>query len=368
MFSKHPNLFSMFNPLKPYNALPHLPPKYDFDQVSILKAVNAANKALSRLNALASKLPDSSILISPLLVRESLASSKIENINTTMQEIFQMELLPEKKRSGPAKEVLHYRDAMLHGLTIVRKKGFLSTNDFIAIQKIVEPNKFGIRKMHVTIQNSATKEVLYTPPEGEKLLRDLLQNVEKYVNQNTDGTDPLIKMAVFHYQFESIHPFLDGNGRVGRILMILYLVMSGLLDLPVLFLSGYVGQSKNDYYRLLQQTRTKGEFGDIVLYFLKGVQKQAEEGAVRVEKIDKLMEESERVIEKSMSVRSHRLTQCIFSKPLLTIDYVQAALELSSRQTASKYLLELVKLSLLEQKKLGKHKIYYRKAFLTLLS
>ncbi len=357
----------MFNPLKPYNTLPHLPPKYDFDQVPILKAVNAANKALSRLNALASKLPDSSILISPLLVRESLASSKIENINTTMQEIFQMELLPEKKRSGPAKEVLHYRDAMLHGLSIVRKKGFLSTNDFIAIQKIIEPNKFGIRRMHVTIQNSSTKEVLYTPPEGEKLLRDLLQNIEQYINQS-DSTDPLIKMAVFHYQFESVHPFLDGNGRVGRILMILYLVMSGLLDLPVLFLSGYVGKHKNDYYDLLQQTRTKGEFSDIVTFFLRGVQVQAEEGVKRVEQIEMLMEKYEGVIEKSMSVRSHRLTQCIFSKPLLTIDYVQGALELSSRQTASKYLLELEKLGLLEQKKLGKHKIFYVQAFLKLLS
>lgn len=357
----------MFNPLKPYNALPHLPPKYDFDQVSILKAVNAANKALSRLNALASKLPDSSILISPLLVRESLASSKIENINTTMEEIFQMELLPEKKRTGPAKEVLHYRDAMLHGLTIVRKKGFLTTNDFIAIQKIVEPNKFGIRKMHVTIQNSATKEVLYTPPEGEKLLRDLLQNIEQYINENGDSTDPLIKMAVFHYQFESIHPFLDGNGRVGRILMILYLVMSGLLDLPVLFLSGYVGKNKSDYYRLLQQTRA-GEFSDIVTYFLRGVQVQAEEGAERVEKIDKLMKNFRSRIPATIKVQHHDLVECLFSRPLITIDFVQEHFKLSARQTASKYLAVLVHAGLLQERKLGKAKIFFSKPFLQLLS
>lgn len=358
----------MFNPLKPYNTLPHLPPKYDFDTVAILKAVNAANKALSRLNALASKLPDSSILISPLLVRESLASSKIENINTTMEEIFQMELLPEKKRSGPAKEVLHYRDAMLHGLTIVRKKGFLTTNDFIAIQKIVEPNKFGIRKMHVTIQNSATKEVLYTPPDGEKLLRDLLQNIEKYINENGDSTDPLIKMAVFHYQFESIHPFLDGNGRVGRILMILYLVMSGLLDLPVLFLSGYVGKHKNDYYSLLQNTRTKGDFGDIVLYFLKGVQVQAEEGAQRVEKIDKLMKDFRSHIPATIKVQHHDLVECLFSRPLITIDFIQERFKLSARQTASKYLAILIDAELLEERKLGKAKIFFSKSFLKLLS
>ena len=358
----------MFNPQTPYNTLPHLPPKYDFDQVSILKSVNAANKALARLNALSSTLPDSSILISPLLVRESLASSKIENINTTMQEIFQMELLPEKKRTGPAKEVLHYRDAMLHGLKIVHRKGFIATNDFIAIQSIIEPNKKGIRKMNVTIQNQTTKEVLYTPPTGEKLLRDLLQNLEKYINDTKDDVDPLMKMAVFHYQFESIHPFLDGNGRVGRILMILYLVMSGLLDLPVLFLSGYVSKNKSDYYSLLQRTRQTNDFGEIVEYFLKGVQIQAEEGVTRIENIEKLIGKCEKTIEQSMKFRSHRLTQCIFSKPLLTIDYVQEYLSLSSRQTASKYLVELTKLGLVEQKRLGLHKFFYSKPFIRLLS
>lgn len=357
----------MFNPLKPHNALPHLPPKYDFDIVPILKAVNAANKALARLNALSSKLPDGSVLISPLLVRESLASSKIENINTTMEEVFQMELLPEKKRTGAAKEVLHYRDAMLHGLEIVRKKEFLATNDFVAVQKIVEPGKHGIRKSNVTIQNTSTKEVLYTPPTGEKLLRDLLQNAEQYINRH-DDTDPLIKMAVFHYQFESIHPFLDGNGRVGRILMILYLVMSGLLDLPVLFLSGFVEKNKREYYRLLQETRGTDDYGPIVLYFLKGVQEQAEEGTKRIEKIETLMEDCEAAIERSMSVRSHKLLRCIFSKPLLTIDYVQSTMALSSRQTASKYLSTLQKLGILEHKKVGLHKIYYSKPFIRLLS
>ena len=358
----------MFIPLKPYNALPHLPPKYNFDTVSILKAVNAANKALARLNALSSKLPDSSILISPLLVRESLASSKIENINTTMQEIFQMELLPEKKRTGPAKEVLHYRNAMLRGLALVRKRGILTTNDCIALQGIVEPHKTGIRRMDVTIQNAATKEVLYTPPTGEELLRDLLQNVEQYINQRDDGVDPLIKMSVFHYQFESIHPFLDGNGRVGRILMILYLVMTGLLDLPVLFLSGYVGENKNDYYHLLQRTRSTGDFSDLVLYFLKGVRTQAEEGAERVQKIEKLMRNFRDTIPPAIKVQHHKLVECIFARPLLTIEYVQEYFDLSARQTASKYLSLLVQHKLLHERKMGKAKIFFNKPFLILLS
>jgi Fic family protein len=358
----------MFSPLKPYNALPHLPPKFNFDTVPILKAVNAANKALSRLNALASKLPDSSILISPLLVRESLASSKIENINTTMQEVFQMELLPEKKRTGPAKEVLYYRDAMLYGLSIVRKKRFLSTNDFIAIQKIIEPNKAGIRKMNVVIGNDTTKEVLYTPPEREKLLRDLLQNIEQYINEKNDDTDPLIKMAVFHYQFESIHPFLDGNGRVGRILMILYLVMSGLLDLPVLFLSDYVEKQKSDYYRLLQETRLTGDYSEIITYFLRGVQAQAEEGAERVEKIDTLMKKFRSRIPSAIKIQHQDLVECLFSRPLITIDFIQERFHFSARQTASKYLAILVDEGLIEEKKIGKTKIFFIKSFLQFLS
>lgn len=357
----------MFNPLKPYNTLPHLPPKYDFDQVAILKAVNAANIALAKLNALSTKLPNPWLLMRPLLVRESVASSGIENINTTVLEVFEAEVLPEK-RKGAAKQVLNYKDAMLKGCAFVEKQGFVSTNHLIDLQRLIEPNKAGIRKIPGTkIMNTATKEVLYTPPDSEKLLHDLLSNLEEYLNAQDDHTDPLVKMAVLHYQFEAIHPFLDGNGRVGRILMILYLMLSKRLQLPVLFLSGYIESNKSEYYRLLRHTTQSSDFAPFVLYMLKAVEEQAANTAEKVQKIETLMQKSEDKMKEKLP-HAHDIMLCVFSEPLLTIDRLQKSLKLSARQTASKYLSILVDAGILEEKKLGKHKIFFSKAFLRLLS
>ncbi|OGJ67512.1 hypothetical protein A2947_02320 [Candidatus Peribacteria bacterium RIFCSPLOWO2_01_FULL_54_110] len=357
----------MFNPLKPYNALPHLPPKYDFDTVPILKAVNAANIALADLNARASKLPNPWLLMRPLLVRESVASSGIENINTTVLRVFEADILPER-RKGATKQVLSYREAMLRGCEFVEKKGFLSTNHMIALQREIEPSKGGIRRIPGTvIMNGATKEVLYTPPEGERLLRDLLANLEQYLNKHGDNTDQLIKMAVVHYQFEAIHPFLDGNGRVGRIIMILYLLLTKRLQLPVLFLSGYIEEHKSEYYRLLRNVTKTGDFGSFVLYMLKAVELQAAATAENVRKIEELIEKSEKKIKEKLP-HAHDIVLCIFSEPLLTINRLQKALKLSARQTASKYLSIIVDAGILEERKLGKHKIFFSKAFLRLLS
>lgn len=357
----------MFDPLQPNNQLPFLPTDFNYDQVDILKQVNQANIALANLNIRAERLPNSLLLVSPLLIRESVASSGIENINTTVYAVFEAEIL-EEKRTGPAKEVLHYKDAMLEGLENVRKKGFLSTNDFVHIQSLIEPTKRGIRKLEVKIMNRATGKVLYTPPTTEQVIRDLLQNLEEFINNPDDGLDPLVKMAVFHYQFESIHPFLDGNGRVGRILMILYLVMTGRLTFPVLYLSGYIEEHRNEYYRLLREANETGDFKGIILYLLQGVGEQAKQTEISVIKIEKLMNEFEDIVEKKMRVRSKELLECLFSRALLTIDYVQEYLKLSSRQTASKYLQALAKLGYLQEEKLGRVKFFYSKEFCKLLS
>jgi Fic family protein len=182
----------MNDPIKPYNDLPLLPPAYDFDQVDILKQVNLSNIALASFNAVAMKLPNPWLLARPLLVRESVASSGIENINTTVQEVFEAELFPER-RTGPAKEVLRYREAVFRGMDFIRNRDILTINDIIAIQEVIEPNKPGIRKIPGTrIMNSATKEVLYTPPEGETLLRDLLANLERYINTRGDGVGSIL--------------------------------------------------------------------------------------------------------------------------------------------------------------------------------
>lgn len=358
----------MFDPLKPNNQLPLLPTSYNYDNVDILKQVNLANIALAKVNALATKLPESMLLISPLLVRESVASSEIENINTTVFEVFEAEILPERQQKGAAKEVLSYREAVLDGFSLVKKRGFLSTNDFVKIQSIVEPNKTGIRKLGVRVANQATKEILYTPPEGESNIRDLLANLEKFINNHEDKIDPLIKAAVFHYQFESIHPFLDGNGRVGRILMVLYLVMTERMDLPVLFISGYINKNKKRYYEVLRQANATNDFTDIILFILKAIETQAKVTAETISNIEKLMKEFTKTLKDKTSFYKHELIELLFSQPFITIDFLQKGLSLSARQTASKYLSEMVKLGLFESKKIGKNKFFYSKKFVELLS
>ncbi|MBT4367074.1 Fic family protein [Candidatus Peregrinibacteria bacterium] len=351
-------------------SLPSLPPKFNFDQVAILKQLNKANIALAKLNATArfGLLPDPLLLIAPLLARESVASSGIENINTTVEQVFQMELLPEKKRTGAAKEVLHYRDAMLEGFKIVQKKELLTTNDIVKLQKIVEPTKSGIRKLPVSIKKEKTGEIIYEPPKGEKVLRDLLQNLEKYMHSEKDETDALLKVSVIHHQFECIHPFLDGNGRVGRIIMILYLVLSKRIDYPILFLSGYIEKNKGDYYSLLRVTSETGDYTELLMYFLQGIEEQANNGVERLEKIQKLMANFRKKVPSTIKVQHQELAECVFSRPLLTIDYIESSFDLKARQTASKYLRELVEAGLLEEEKIGKSKVFFSRPFLNLLS
>ena len=358
----------MFDPLKPNNQLPLLPTSYNYDNIGILKLVNLANIALAKVNALATKLPESMLLISPLLVRESVASSEIENINTTVFKVFEAEILPERQQKGAAKEVLSYRKAMLKGFELIKKRGFLSTNDFVAIQSTVEPNKTGIRKLGVKVANQTTKEVLYTPPEGEGNIRDLLANLEKFINNHEDEIDPLIKAAVFHYQFESIHPFLDGNGRVGRILMVLYLIMTERMDLPVLFISGYINKNKSQYYGVLRQTNATNDFTDIIMFILKAIETQANVTAETISSIEKLMKEFTKTLKEKTNFYKHELIELLFSQPFITIDFLQKGLNLSARQTASKYLSEMVKIGLFEAKKVGKYKFFYSKKFIELLS
>lgn len=357
----------MFDPNKSNNMLPNLPTKFNYDQIAILKQVNVSNIALARVNTLAGKLPERMLLVSPLLVRESVASSEIENINTTVFKVFEAEISLEKKE-GPAKEVLNYRKAIMAGFGLVQKKGFLSTNDFVKIQAMVEPNKRGIRKIAVGIMNTNSKEIIYTPPVGEKTIRDLLANLEKFINNHEDGIDPLVKAAVFHYQFESIHPFMDGNGRVGRILMILYMILAKRLDLPVLFLSGYIAKHKSEYYKVLRMANETGDLLGMILYMLKAVEVQSNVTVETITKIEKLMKEFMEILKKKSAFYSYELVQLLFSRPFITIDYLQSGLELSARQTASKYLAEMVKLGLFSEQKIGKSKFFYSKRFLALLS
>lgn len=237
-----------------------LPPKVDSESVAILKQLNKASRALGQLKGEVSKIPNSQILLDTLTLQEAKDSNEIENIVTTDDEIYQASI-DETVASVTAKEALNYSHAIKLGLDIVRNKGLLTVNDIKRIQQIISPNH-PIRKIPGTVlKNPKTQEIVFTPPQHYDEIQSLLDNLERYINvPEFHDIDALIKMPVIHFQFESIHPFLDGNGRTGRLLNILYLVQQGLLDIPVLYLSSYIIKNKSDYYRLLQEVRTKGSW------------------------------------------------------------------------------------------------------------
>ena len=233
---------------------------YDLKTSRILESLNEASRALAELKGFASSIPNQHILINAITINEAKDSSAIENIVTTHDSIYKV-LTQSGFKEAAAKEVVDYRSVIWHGYEIINEKGFISTNILVEIQAIIEPNKTGIRKTSGTnLVNSITDKVIYTPPQQESEIRDLLKNLEDYINNFDDGIDPLIKMALIHYQFESIHPFYDGNGRTGRILNDLYLVLNKLIDSPILYLSNYINKNKSDYYKLFNEFRENNNY------------------------------------------------------------------------------------------------------------
>lgn len=359
----------MFNNNKPYNKLPLLPPKVNFDDVELLKLVNRANNSLYELKGVANVLPNRFILVSPLSIREAVASSGIENINTTVSEALKADALYKKSEiSGAEKEILHYRDALLKGYDLLIKNGFLNTNSFIEIQSALEPNKSGIRKIPgVKIANSITKEIIYTPPEGQEIILNKLKNFEDYFN-NKEGfydIDPLIRMAAMHYQFEAIHPFLDGNGRTGRILMILYLVMVSRLDLPILFLSKYILENRDKYYKLLNSVTREERWKEWVIYILNGVDEQAQTTKKEILKIKRLMEEYKNM-EMGITM-TPKLIDYLFSNPFYSQNKLTERMGIH-RNTASKYFQKLEKAGIVKRFKYKQGYVYYNQKFLKILS
>lgn len=362
----------MFDSQKPYNELPSLPPKADFNDVQLLKLVNKANNSLFELKGSALVLPNMNILLSPFGVREAVASSGIENINTTVIEALKADvLLTKKEQSGPEKETLHYRDALMAGFELLKKNGFLSINSFIEIQSVLEPNKYGIRKIPgVKIANQVTQEIIYTPPEGFNVISEKLKNFEKYFNDvsDFDEADPLIKMAVLHYQFEAIHPFLDGNGRTGRILMVLYLVLVGRLDLPILFLSKYILENRSEYYRLLNNVSRNNEWKEWIMYMLSAVDMQAQATGKDIIKIKELIDQYKKseIIKKS-NVITPQLLDYLFSNPFYSQKNLSDNLNVH-RNTAARYFSELERLNIVKKFKYKQQNVYFNQEFLDILS
>jgi Fic family protein len=337
-----------------------LPLKIDLETKAVLKKVISANKALATLNGVAKIIPNQAILINSLVLQEAKDSSEIENIITTHDEIFKSSV-DETAMSQSAKEVQNYRQALLKGYELVKEHKLLITRHIIDIQQELEQNNAGIRKQTGTLlKNPLTGEVKHIPPQNySDIVKNLLSNLENYINNDElEDYDPLIKMAIIHFQFESIHPFYDGNGRTGRIINILYLVLKELLNLPILYLSRYIIKHKNDYYRLLQEVQRNNDWKSFVMYMLDSVEQTSLETIKLVEAIQSLMDKTKSKIETELpKVYSKDLLEIIFSYPYTKIDFLVNKLGIH-RDTASKHLKELEKIGILQTIKLGKTKFF----------
>lgn len=343
-----------------------LPLDIDIETKAILKKSILANKALAKLNGVAKIIPNQAILINSLILQEAKDSSEIENIITTHDELYQSSL-DISNISHATKEVQSYTKALLKGFDLVRETSLLLTRHIVDIQQELEGNVAGIRKQAGTVlKNQSTGEVIHTPPQEESTIRKLLDNLEQYININ-DGIDPLIKMAIIHYQFETIHPFYDGNGRTGRIINILYLVLNELLDLPILYLSSYIIKHKADYYRLLQEVRTKGSWEEWIIYMLEGIEQTATKQVQLINDIKELMDNTKQKLKAELpKIYSKDLLEVLFIHPYTKIDMLVDNLGMT-RQTASKHLKELETIGLLEEKKIKNSKFYINKELFTML-
>jgi len=343
------------------HELPLLPPQVELESIAVLKQLARANRALAELKGYSDTIPNKHILLNAVMINEAKDSSAIENIITTHNDLYKA--MSEASGASPAaKEVVNYRTALWRGYELVKDHDMLTTNMVIEMQGILEKNEAGIRKLPGTVlRNETTGETIYTPPAGEALLRALLHNLEQYMNETEDAVDPLIKLAVIHYQFESIHPFYDGNGRTGRIINVLYLVMKGLLDSPILYLSRYIIRNKSAYYRHLQSVRIHQEWEDWIIYMLAGVEETAKESLVLVKKINAELERMrEEIRERLPKLYSMELVDLLFYEFYTKITYIEKGLSVT-RKTAANYLSTLEKEGFLVSEKVGKERIYQNK-------
>lgn len=358
-----------FDPLKPYNDLPPLPPKADIETKAILKKAISAGRALAELKGLGETMPNQSILVNSLILQEARSSSEIENIVTTDDSLFRAFAAQTSKIDPATKEVLRYRQALWEGFTVLLERPFLTTNLFIKLVQTIRKNQAGIRNIPGTaVSNAATGEVIYTPPEGETVIRNKLKNLEEYIHEK-DTIDPLIKLAVIHYQFESIHPFSDGNGRTGRILNILFLVFNDLLELPVLYLSKYIITRKNDYYRLMRLVTEQAEWEPWILYMLDTVEQTAFYTRDKILAIRDLLNEILHFAKQKLPDRmySKELIELLFYQPYSKGQFLLNA-GIAKRKTAAEYLKELEKIGILKLYKIGKENLYLNVKLYELLS
>ncbi len=359
----------------PYNLLPLLPPSDDkVINVEMMQAVNKANKALAELKGFAKKLPNQSMLVNTISLREAKASTEIENIFTTDDELYKALSGSDAGLKGNAKEVLKYRKALWKGYQDIQEKGRIDTNLMIKIYQEIKEIKDGIRPSHTetTIKKRGSGvlggTVVYTPPRGGKVIEEKLNNLIEYLNDDEKyDYDPLIKLAVSHYQFEAIHPFRDGNGRTGRILSILLMIHKKLLDIPILYLSAYIIENKDDYYALLNKVTTLQSWKEWILYMLIAVEETAAYTLKKIQEIDHLFQKTYELVREKLPHIRKETVEMIFEQPYLRPKALLNQ-KIKSINTAKKYLGQMEELGIMVPEKAGKEIIYLNIDLLNLLS
>ncbi len=363
---------SKFNRAIPYNNLPLLPPKADIETKEILRKTIAAGRALAQLNGTLLNLPNPTLFLDTIYLQEAKASSEVENIITTNDELYKSLIADRKVENTATKEVLNYKEALWLGLELLKKKPFITTNLCINIVQCIKQNTASIRNTPGTTLSNTKGEVIYTPPRGEKVIREKLANLEKFINEPTrpgsrNVMDPLIKMALMHYQFEAIHPFSDGNGRTGRILLLLYLQLSGLLDIPAIYLSEYIIKNKAGYYKKLRGVTENNEWESYILYMLDMIEETSTKGLERLNKITTTMDTTANEIKAQLpKIYSKDLVEILFRLPYTKRQHLIEE-NIGNPKTVGNYLQTLEKNGFLKSLKVGKEKLYLNQRLLKIL-
>lgn len=357
--------------LTPTYAIADLPPKLNVESPTVLRALSSAHRYLAELKGRATAIPNQGILIDTLALQEAKASSEIENIVTTQDELFQASLFTEGSGSAAAKEVANYRDALKCGFDrLVENHGLLTNNTIIQMFHILKRTTEGFRSTPGTaLRNESAGTLVYIPPQAASEIQTYMNSLESFINDDAlSSLDPLIKMALIHHQFESIHPFSDGNGRIGRIVNVLYLVRQGLLDTPVLYLSRYITSHKSEYYRLLQSVRDNGTWEDWLLYMLEAVSTTSRQTLDLIEGMRNLMADyKKRLRAHPKGHYSQDLLNNLFRHPYTRIEFVQEELGIT-RQTASRYLDQLAEAGFVEKHHHGRNNYYINIPLVALLT
>ncbi len=359
---------AVFDPKLPYNDLPDLPPPTELvESTTILKHCINARVALAELKQAAELIPNSAVLVNALPLLEARASSEIENIVTTTDKLFEYMDIADDSADAATKEALRYRSALYEGTKMVQR-GMLTTDMAIQICSTIKGRELDLRhEAGTTLKNRMTGDVIYTPPVGQKLLQAKLDNWADFMHRNTE-IDPLIRMAIQHYQFEAIHPFSDGNGRTGRILNILFLVEHGLLDSPILYLSRYVINHKAAYYRLLQNVTNEQSWEPWIMFILDGVEETCTWTTDKIKAIRELMDHTAEYVQSRLpKIYTWELVEQLFKQPYCRINNLVNA-GVAKRQTASVYLKQLCDVGVLKEIKSGRENIFVHPKYIELLT